>query len=408
LLFAGLIISLPGRLAAQSTPASPSTAQEVGRLIALVQQGEQIKDSTASIRNINFELDSDQLEPDVKHLLDTVVTFLRLVENADLVVKGHTDNQGPDAYNQQLSERRAQAVRQYLLAGLRNDPSISDTALTSTKRIQIKGLGESVPIADNATAAGRSENRRVEFSVSITRAVLFQDLIFLCKGDTLAVRIDTIEADLIRYRDFASERQRTVKVLDVCWLVWGKTGERVEFNKPEPEPEPEREPRKKLAERLTFFHCPHKFAKGSGVLMLGGELINNLEDGLPLPYYDWGTPPLSLTYEHGLTCNLGLGLTLAGRYWGNDFADLLYYSATARLVWHFRLHPRLDPYVGITGTVRAVTGTTENEAVTNANLSANGLIGLRVYLTQRWGLFVEGGSDAIARMRAGAFVMLRQ
>ena len=66
------------------------------------------------------------------------------------VVEGHTDATGADAYNQSLSERRAKSVMEYLQA-----KGIGDTRMTPV------GYGESKPVADNATKAGRAENRRV-------------------------------------------------------------------------------------------------------------------------------------------------------------------------------------------------------------------------------------------------------
>jgi outer membrane protein OmpA-like peptidoglycan-associated protein len=68
------------------------------------------------------------------------------------VVEGHTDNTGSDSYNLKLSQQRADAVRQYLLA-----KGISGT------RIEAKGFGEMQPVGDNATAEGRALNRRVVF-----------------------------------------------------------------------------------------------------------------------------------------------------------------------------------------------------------------------------------------------------
>jgi outer membrane protein OmpA-like peptidoglycan-associated protein len=70
-------------------------------------------------------------------------------------VEGHTDSVGSDAYNQRLSEQRAESVRDYLLSqGLKSD------ILTA------KGFGETTPVASNDTAAGRQQNRRVELVVS--------------------------------------------------------------------------------------------------------------------------------------------------------------------------------------------------------------------------------------------------
>jgi outer membrane protein OmpA-like peptidoglycan-associated protein len=69
-------------------------------------------------------------------------------------IEGHTDNQGPDDYNQDLSERRAASVRRYLIS-----------QGVESERLRSKGFGESQPIDDNRTAAGRAENRRVEFLI---------------------------------------------------------------------------------------------------------------------------------------------------------------------------------------------------------------------------------------------------
>ena len=71
-----------------------------------------------------------------------------------IVVVGHTDNKGGDAYNRDLSRRRAEAVRVYLINhGVRAD------------RITALGKGEEGPIADNGTAEGRQQNRRVDITV---------------------------------------------------------------------------------------------------------------------------------------------------------------------------------------------------------------------------------------------------
>ena len=82
-----------------------------------------------------------------------------LQDNADLKVtlEGHTSSEGTNAYNQKLSERRANAVRDFLIkSGVAAD------------RLTIVGFGEDRPVADNATDAGRRLNRRVEYTVSIT------------------------------------------------------------------------------------------------------------------------------------------------------------------------------------------------------------------------------------------------
>ena len=71
-----------------------------------------------------------------------------------LEIQGHTDDVGDDAKNLDLSQRRAESVKAYLVA-----QGIDEG------RLEAKGFGETVPIADNKTKAGRAENRRVEFKL---------------------------------------------------------------------------------------------------------------------------------------------------------------------------------------------------------------------------------------------------
>jgi outer membrane protein OmpA-like peptidoglycan-associated protein len=73
----------------------------------------------------------------------------------NLEVLGHTDDQGDDANNMKLSKDRAAAVEKYL-----EDKGVN------TGRVRSEGFGETMPVADNKTSAGRAKNRRVEFKVS--------------------------------------------------------------------------------------------------------------------------------------------------------------------------------------------------------------------------------------------------
>ncbi|HBE92089.1 MAG TPA: hypothetical protein DDW55_06005, partial [Gammaproteobacteria bacterium] len=70
-------------------------------------------------------------------------------------IKGYTDTSGPEAYNMKLSERRANAVADYLATNLGIDRS----------RMAVSGMGEADPVADNSTREGRIANRRVEVNI---------------------------------------------------------------------------------------------------------------------------------------------------------------------------------------------------------------------------------------------------
>jgi len=104
---------------------------------------------------ILFDTDSSVLKPDARRLLDDVASVLQTYPETDVLVKGHTDDTGSESHNQQLSERRAQSVRNYLL-----------TQGVAPSRLTALGFGESMPVASNASATGRAQNRRVEMQIA--------------------------------------------------------------------------------------------------------------------------------------------------------------------------------------------------------------------------------------------------
>ena len=104
--------------------------------------------------HIRFDFDSARLRPETGPQLDEIAKALKNVALRDrhIVIEGHTDSQGPDGYNRNLSIRRSAAVRLELMArGIEGH------------RLSALGFGESKPIADNATEAGQARNRRVTF-----------------------------------------------------------------------------------------------------------------------------------------------------------------------------------------------------------------------------------------------------
>ena len=105
-------------------------------------------------QTIYFATDKDRILERSYALLNEVAQALVDNPKINVSIEGHTDNQGPDRYNQDLSERRAASVRRYLIAqGVESSRMVS------------KGFGESKPIDDNRTAEGRAANRRVEFLI---------------------------------------------------------------------------------------------------------------------------------------------------------------------------------------------------------------------------------------------------
>lgn len=103
---------------------------------------------------INFAYNSANVQPQFRATLDKVAGVLADYDQTYVDVYGHTDSTGSDTYNQDLSERRATSVADYL-----------SSHGVQAARIATRGFGETQPIASNETEAGRAENRRVEIKV---------------------------------------------------------------------------------------------------------------------------------------------------------------------------------------------------------------------------------------------------
>lgn len=106
------------------------------------------------LRGVNFDFDKTEIRGDAAVILDEAASILGRSRGFAVQVEGHTDSTGPAEYNQNLSERRAAAVKRYL-----------EENGVSGSRLQTVGLGESSPIAGNDTRDGRALNRRVELKV---------------------------------------------------------------------------------------------------------------------------------------------------------------------------------------------------------------------------------------------------
>ncbi|MCB1492912.1 MAG: OmpA family protein [Rhodobiaceae bacterium] len=105
--------------------------------------------------NITFDSDQYAIKPEFFGVLNSVAAVFREYNQTLIDVYGHTDSDGSDAYNYQLSQNRAQSVASYLgQQGV--DP----------RRFQVRGFGESQPIAPNSTEAGKAQNRRVEIRIT--------------------------------------------------------------------------------------------------------------------------------------------------------------------------------------------------------------------------------------------------
>ena len=123
---------------------------------ALTVELQKIKAGKAIVlQNIFFDLDKDQMKIESLSELQELAAFLKTNPDVRIEVSGHTDNQGDADYNEDLSLRRANAVKKHLV----------ERESIASDRLQTKGYGASVPIASNDTEEGRAKNRRTEFKV---------------------------------------------------------------------------------------------------------------------------------------------------------------------------------------------------------------------------------------------------
>jgi outer membrane protein OmpA-like peptidoglycan-associated protein len=127
-------------------------AKTAGTDVRVTRQGDNLVLNMPS--NVTFAYDSATVQPQFQATLDQVAQVLSQYNETYIDVYGHTDSTGSDAYNQQLSERRANSVASYL-----------ESRGVQSARIGTRGFGETQPIAPNDTEDGRAANRRVEIRV---------------------------------------------------------------------------------------------------------------------------------------------------------------------------------------------------------------------------------------------------
>jgi outer membrane protein OmpA-like peptidoglycan-associated protein len=106
------------------------------------------------LRGVNFDFDKSNIRPDAVPILDEAAKTLKEYGDVTVSVDGYTDSIGTEEYNQRLSVRRANAVKEYL-----------EKQGVAASRMTARGFGESNPVASNETAEGRAQNRRVELIV---------------------------------------------------------------------------------------------------------------------------------------------------------------------------------------------------------------------------------------------------
>ena len=147
------------RLRAEQAAGTANAAQErVRQLEAQLKdiEGKQTERGLlVTLGDVLFAFNKSELTPQAGPRLDKLASFLKQFPQRKLLVEGYTDAVGSDAYNMELSERRAEAIREALVA-----------RGVDTTRVVTKGYGKAFPVADNGNSDGRAVNRRVEVVIA--------------------------------------------------------------------------------------------------------------------------------------------------------------------------------------------------------------------------------------------------
>jgi OOP family OmpA-OmpF porin len=138
--------------------AAPAPTPAAPRVAATIEAPQPMVTKTTYSADTLFDFDRAVIRPEGKAKLDALALQIGQIALEVVVATGHTDSVGSEAYNVKLGERRAQAVKAYLVS-----------KGVDKRRVYVESRGESQPVADNRTREGRAKNRRVEIEVIGTR-----------------------------------------------------------------------------------------------------------------------------------------------------------------------------------------------------------------------------------------------
>jgi OOP family OmpA-OmpF porin len=141
----------PAAPTAPAAPSAPATPAAPAKPAAAAAAPSSVRQTVVIQADALFDFDKSVVRPDGKKSIDEALAKLAGVSLEMVIATGHTDSVGTDAYNQKLSERRAAAVKDYLVS--KGIPAAKVTTV---------GKGESQPVATNKTKEGRQKNRRVD------------------------------------------------------------------------------------------------------------------------------------------------------------------------------------------------------------------------------------------------------
>ena len=369
---------------------------DLQKVLEKLDRGESVEHMHINLGDINFAIGTATLERGAKAYLDKVAQLLKSAPNMDLLIKGHADNTGSAAVNEKLATDRANSVRNHLLAqGI------------AVERLESKGFGSSMPIADNQSPLGRAKNRRVELEIlKRTEAAALQDIIVLRNSARIGAIVRTFDTSRIYYRQFGNAVEQQIAVSEVEKILFAD-GRVVHFDAPvvaarqTPSSKPVRR-----GYSFDPFGESEAFHPGQFVISLGAGIGNNL--GIRAAENKLNLPPVWIMAELPIGHNLGVGLSAGAMLWspkGDDAAKFTYYSIAPRAAYHINLGSRIDLYGGGAVTGRLVTLNVERQegalSISKNNVDAAAFAGLRYYFGSFFGLCGEFGNDNVSCARLG-------
>lgn len=166
-------------------------------------KSETVEGKKVDLKSLQFETGTDKLTSTDKQYLDRIIDYFKSLPTAILTIEGHSDNVGNKRDNQSLSEKRAIAVKRYLVE-----------IGASSERLKTDGFGSSKPIANNDTEEGRKQNRRVELKFSgVTNET---HVIYLENGTQLKAQFIMINKDgSIGYKETLKSPMKKLKAPEI-------------------------------------------------------------------------------------------------------------------------------------------------------------------------------------------------
>lgn len=375
-----------------------SHEDELNGVLQKLDKGEAVEHTLINLSDINFATGTTELTSVANSYLGKVAKLLESASNINLLIKGHTDNTGSAEINEKLSVGRASAVQQYLIQqGVADD------------RLEIRGYGSSIPVAENQTSGGRAKNRRVELEILKKETVkTVQDIIVLRNGDRMGVVVINYDEEQVSYKQFSDETEKQVAVYWVEKIVFAD-GREVLFDLPAvPETEPAQAEENKAKTDFSFNPFAEAAAFHQGQFIVGAGL--GVENNIGITYKDHKImpPPVWLVMELPLKHNLGVGVSGGYMQWKpKSIEDLVYtyFTVASRLAYHLNLGEAIDLYGGVAVTGRFATmqfeGRTEANSLTNNQFDATLFAGLRYYFNRSIGVYGEYGDDNVACAKLG-------